>query len=129
MRINEVLGKVDTSDPQHFDKARTAAKNLFSPTTWFKDTEKAVDPNLVQNPFSWALGRDVVGAVANGDRLLPADVNNLKKITAQVKNGSMKPANHINKDILVSALEAGLRGQELNAQQKRAMLDFQEQFH
>lgn len=129
MRINEVLGKVDTSDPQHFDKARSAAKNLFSPTTWFKNTEKKIDPNLVQNPYNFAGGRDVIGAVINSNRLLPADVNNLKRITAQVKNGSLKLAGHINKDILTSALDAGLRGQELNAQQKRAMIDFQEQFH
>ena len=98
-------------------------------TTWFKNTEKKIDPNLVQNPYNFAGGRDVIGAVINSNRLLPADVNNLKRITAQVKNGSLKLAGHINKDILTSALDAGLRGQELNAQQKRAMIDFQEQFH
>jgi hypothetical protein len=128
MRINEVVAKVDPSNPDPMKSAYHKAKDLFDPGTWFGGKDKPVDPNLVQNPFSLAGGRNVVKMVASGDRLLPADVNNLKTITAQVKSGRMKPANNIDKNILVSALEAGLRSQELNAQQQRALLDFQEQF-
>jgi hypothetical protein len=123
MRLNEVVGKVDTSNPDTMQTAYQSTKNLFSPSTWFKGKEKAVDPNLVQNGLN-----NVIGLVANGKKLLPADINNLKSITSQVQNGTMRPANHIDRKILLSALNAGLQGKALNAQQQRAMLDFEEQF-
>jgi hypothetical protein len=46
MRINEVVGKVDTSNPDPMQSAYTATKNLFSPSTWFKGKDKPVDPNV-----------------------------------------------------------------------------------
>jgi hypothetical protein len=124
MRINEVVGKVDTGPDDTMDKAYQATKNLFSPSTWFKGKEKPVDPNLVQNGLN-----DVLTLLIKGQKLLPADVNNLKTISAQVQNGSMKPGANINAQVLQSALAAGLRNQELNPQQQRAVIDFRKQFH
>jgi hypothetical protein len=124
MRINEVVAKVDTSNPDPMQAAYQSTKNIFSPSTWFKGKDKPVDPNLVQNGLN-----NVIGLVADGKKLLPADINNLKRITSQVQNGTMKPANHIDRKILLSALNAALQGKELNGQQQRAMLDFQEQFN
>jgi hypothetical protein len=124
MRINEVVGKVDTGPDDTVDNAYQATKNLFSPSTWFKGKEKPVDPNLVQNGLN-----DVLSLLIKGKQLLPADVNNLKTISAQVQNGAMKPAANINAQVLQSALAAGLRNQELNPQQQQAVRDFRKQFH
>jgi len=124
MRINEVVGKVDAGDPDPMQTAYQATKNLFSPSTWFKGKEKPVDTNLVQNGLN-----DVLSLLLNGKKLLPADVNNLKTISAQVQNGTLKPASNINAQVLQSALAAGLRNQELNPQQQQAVTDFRRQFH
>jgi len=124
MRINEVVGKVDAGDTDPMQTAYQATKNLFSPSTWFKGKEKPVDPNLVQNGLN-----DVLYLLLNGKKLLPADVNNLKTISAQVQNGTLKPASNINVQVLQSALAAGLRNQELNPQQQQAVTDFRRQFH
>ena len=127
MRINEVVSeKFGDSFKQGFEKGSASMDRLLSPSKWFKKSKNvtSTSPSAsapVATPaatpkVNTLSARNTLSSLANGRKLYTDDIQTIKLVYAQVKDGDITPKQGTR--LTLKTLDDVLKGKSLDDKQK-----------
>lgn len=113
---------------QGFKQGQDKMDKILNPKRWFSkdqntDKEKTTSPSTVAEPYE---NRRILQQAGQGRPLYQQDLANLKSLHRSISSGEV-PTN-IDQTSLLLALKSAYRGQSLNDNQKKLLMQFSKQF-
>ena len=111
---------------QGFKQGQDKMDKILNPKRWFskdQEKEKTTSPSTVAEPYE---NKRVLQQAGQGRPLYQQDFANLKSLHRAISSGDV-PTN-IDQTSLLLALKTAYRGQALNDNQKKLLMQFSQQF-
>ncbi len=111
---------------QGFKQGQDKMDKILNPKRWFskdQEKEKTTSQSTVAEPYE---NRRVLQQAGQGRPLYQQDLANLKSLHRAISSGEV-PTN-IDQTSLLLALKSAYRGQSLNDNQKKLLMQFSQQF-
>lgn len=109
---------------QGFKQGQDKMDKILNPKRWFsKEKEKTTSQSTVAEPYE---NKRVLQQAGQGRPLYQQDLANLKSLHRAISSGEV-PTN-IDQTSLLLALKSAYRGQLLNDNQKKLLMQFSQQF-
>ena len=133
MKIKDIIIEGDVADiakisKGNFSKGYDAVDKLFSPTKWFKGSDKNIsdEPDTAQpavkKPNTPHLEKQALDRVVSGSELYPEDVQYLKSVYSKVVKGKVR--SDYDSQELADVIKMAYQGRPLTAEQKSMLTNF-----
>lgn len=109
---------------QGFKQGQDKMDKILNPKRWFsKEKEKTTSQSTVAEPYE---NRRILQQAGQGRPLYQQDFTNLKSLHRAISSGEV--STNIDQTSLLLALKTAYRGQSLNDNQKKLLMQFSQQF-